>query len=65
MNQLRNGSAFIESDNSAVTDARADGVQFFESEWCVEQMRRDNTSQRSADDDPSNCAIAQAAPKLF
>ena len=66
VHELGNGGVFIERHDSSVSNARADGVQFLEAEWRIEQMRWNNASQRSADDDTfQRSAIAQAAADFF
>ena len=66
MHEFWNGGVFIERNDSSVSNARADGVQFLEAEWRIEQMRWNNASQRSADDDTfERSVIAQAAADFF
>ena len=66
VHELGNGGVFIERNDSSVSDARTDGVQFLEAEWRIEQMRRNNARERSADDDCfERSTIAQASANLF
>ena len=66
MHEFWNGGVFIERNDPSVSNARADGVQVLKAEWRIEQMRWNNASQRSADDDTfQRRVIAQAAADFF
>jgi len=38
MNQLRDGSVFVESEDAAMSHSSADCMELFESKTCVKQM---------------------------
>ena len=66
MHEFWNGGVLVKRNDSSVANARTDGVQFLKAEWRIEQMRWNNASQRSADDDTfQRSVIAQASADFF